>query len=150
MLIILVEDNMPTGIYPGNKGKKLSKEHKTRIGKGLKGKCLEEKSYRWSEKPTYLALHKWVYRKLGRANYCERCGLTKVPKGLKRYFEWSNKSRKYKRDLKDWEQLCIKCHRNLFPITKETRQKMSKSRNGDKNGNWKGGISKYIKKRDRK
>ncbi len=29
---------------------------------------------------------------------------------MKRYFNWANISQEYKRDIKDWKQLCKKCH----------------------------------------
>lgn len=59
----------------------------------------------------YGALHEWIYKKVGKASKCELCGANRIPKGKKRWFHWANKSKKYKRDLSDWWQLCIKCHR---------------------------------------
>lgn len=54
----------------------------------------------------YSALHAWVRRVKGAPCVCERCGTTEG----KRY-EWANKSREYRRDLDDWERLCVSCHR---------------------------------------
>lgn len=51
------------------------------------------------------ALHNWVARKLGKPSKCEHCNITNA----KRY-EWSNISKKYKRDLSDWQRLCTRCH----------------------------------------
>lgn len=50
-------------------------------------------------------LHTWVERRLGKPNKCQKCGSTTAKR-----FEWSNISRQYKRDLNDWQRLCIKCH----------------------------------------
>lgn len=51
------------------------------------------------------AKHIWVRKMYGSAYRCEKCGI----EGLKRY-HWSNIDHKYKRDIKDWQQLCPKCH----------------------------------------
>lgn len=64
-----------------------------------------EKNRRWKgEKVGYGALHTWLYRQLGKAKKCERCG-------SKKQVQWANKSWEYKRDTKDWLELCFKCHR---------------------------------------
>lgn len=74
----------------------------------------EEKGNNWKgDKVGYTALHQWVYRQLGKADHCEHCGITEVPKGMKRYFEWSNISGSYKREVSDWQQLCMKCHKKF-------------------------------------
>lgn len=62
----------------------------------------------------YDALHDWVRRNLGAPQKCEDCGITKPPDGCgkkKDYFEWANKSKKYKREKTDWLRLCAKCHK---------------------------------------
>ena len=56
-------------------------------------------------------IHNWIKRLKGTADHCEKCGRTENPLKKGRYFEWSNKDHKYRRDLNDWWQLCIKCHR---------------------------------------
>lgn len=61
-------------------------------------------------KVSYFALHNWIYRILGKANHCDKCGLYRIPKGKKRFFQWSSKTKKYSRNLKNWWQLCIPCH----------------------------------------
>ena len=58
----------------------------------------------------YRGIHHWIRKQLGKANYCQDCKLNKVPEDKKRYFQWSNISGKYLRDLKDWVQRCIPCH----------------------------------------
>lgn len=51
----------------------------------------------------YCALHQWLYRQLGKAKQCMYCGSTNN-------VQWANISRKYKRDISDWMELCAKCH----------------------------------------
>lgn len=65
---------------------------------------------KWHGKRGYGGLHAWITRKLGKANYCQICGLTTGK------FEWSNISGLYKEDLLDWQKLCIKCHRNYDKV----------------------------------
>jgi hypothetical protein len=55
---------------------------------------------------TYLALHKRLYRKLGKAIKCAQADET-----CSKTFEWSNISHEYKDDLNDWQQLCASHHR---------------------------------------
>ena len=66
---------------------------------------------------SYSALHHWVRRKLGSANHCVECGLDEIPIGKKKYFDWANISGNYQRDLKDWKQLCKKCHVAFDSVT---------------------------------
>jgi hypothetical protein len=65
----------------------------------------EEKSCLWKgDNVSYIGLHAWVVKRLGKPNKCELCG--RIGKRL----EWANKSREYKRDLNDWIRLCYSCH----------------------------------------
>jgi len=89
---------MPTGIY---KHKPMSEEQK------------EKTSLVWYNKRgkvSYSGLHRWVQRRLGKPQKCDKCGLVGLPKGRKRYFEWANKSGKYLRKVSDWMRLCRPCH----------------------------------------
>lgn len=52
----------------------------------------------------YNALHTWLYRQIGKATSCTKCGSTTN-------VQWANKSFEYKRELSDWTELCYKCHR---------------------------------------
>ncbi len=54
----------------------------------------------------YTALHNWLHLKLGQPRYCSRCGDEDAKK-----YEWANISGEYKRDVNDWERLCVSCHR---------------------------------------
>lgn len=68
-------------------------------------KRTESNSFRWlGDSVGYAGLHKWVYRKKGKARKCEFCH-----KYSPRY-EWANKSHEYRRDLEDWIELCASCH----------------------------------------
>lgn len=53
----------------------------------------------------YSRLHKWVEYHLGKPRICWKCGTTKAKR-----FHWANKSKKYKRELSDFERLCPPCH----------------------------------------
>lgn len=98
----LSTQNRPNGM--------LGKKHSEQTKEKMRGRS-EEKSATWKgDKVGYDALHSWVNKNLGKANHCEECGLDKIPKGMKRYFDWANISKEYKRILTDWKQLCKKCH----------------------------------------
>lgn len=63
-----------------------------------------EKNGQWKgEDVGYHALHDYVKTHMTKVLNCERCGL---PKKL----DIANISGEYKRDLRDWEWLCRKCH----------------------------------------
>ena len=107
---------MPTGVY---QHKPCSEEKRQKISEKMKQyaeivskRFIGENARSWQgNKVNYRDLHAWVQYHLGKANHCENCGLDKIPKGKKRYFQWANISKQYKRNLNDWIQLCIKCHR---------------------------------------
>ena len=75
----------------------------------LRGDFLGDKNHNWKgDKVGYRCLHLWVQRKLGKASQCEHCGKQKTtPKSI----NWANISRKYLRNLNDWIQLCVSCHK---------------------------------------
>lgn len=115
---------MPRGIYVrtietrekmsrskiGNKNANWTQEARRKKGESQTG----EKHFAWKgDKVSYRCLHSWVQRELGRAKRCVFCGLSKIPKGMKRYFQWANKSGFYRRDLNDWIELCIPCHKEF-------------------------------------
>ena len=108
------------GDVPWNKGIKPSEDTRDKISKANKGRVPWNKGIKYlaiigdkhplweGDKVGYFALHAWLNRNKGKANKCEskNC-LSKNPKK----FEWANISGEYKRDLDDYESLCIKCHR---------------------------------------
>ncbi len=84
--------------------------HKKFIGAGVKkGERLNEKHPLWKENGVSLSgLHAWVERKLGKPDTCEHCKKT----GLKGHkIHWANKYHTYQRSLEDWLRLCVSCHR---------------------------------------
>jgi hypothetical protein len=89
-------------------GKKHSEETKKKMRKSLMGRRVNEKNHMWKgDYVGYSALHIWIERRLGKPNKCSMCGTMDEIKG----YEWSNISKKYKRDINDWQRLCISCHR---------------------------------------
>lgn len=64
-----------------------------------------ENNHNWmGDDVGYTALHDWVKRNLGKAFWCTFCfSMVNV--------QWANISHEYKRDLTDWIQLCVKCHK---------------------------------------
>jgi hypothetical protein len=79
-----------------NKGVKLSKEHKIKIGIG---------NFR-GESAGYMAKHIWVKNNKGIANNCIDC-----KESGKNKYEWSNVDHKYRRVLEDYVSRCTQCHR---------------------------------------
>ena len=69
----------------------------------------------------YGGIHYWIKKMLGKAIRCEGENCS----GVSRKYEWANISRKYKRELNDWKQLCKSCHVN-FDMTDEWRKNTSK------------------------
>lgn len=55
----------------------------------------------------YTDVHNWVREQLGTPKVCEICHTEDENKK----YNWSNKDHKYAKDLKDWQRVCIKCHR---------------------------------------
>lgn len=74
------------------------------------------------KKYAYSTIHNWLHNNYGSATKCEN---SKCLKRSKR-FNWANISGEYRRDLKDWEQLCVSCHR-LKDYTEEQRIRLSLS-----------------------
>jgi len=67
--------------------------------------------YAWKgNKVEYRGLHKWVEKNLGKPLICEHCG---KKENNTKMMHWANKSGEYKRDLKDWLRLCVRCHRKF-------------------------------------
>ena len=74
----------------------------------------EEKAYNWKgDNVSYRNLHRWVERRLGKPQKCERCGKD----GLTGHaIHWANKSGKYLRKLTDWLRLCASCHKKYDSV----------------------------------
>ena len=102
---------MPTGIYKRTEYHTATyfKKGQPSWNKGIKTPQIQsEKHGNWKGKDvSYVGMHMWVARHLGKPDTCEECGKS----GLKgRQIHWANKSGEYKRDLSDWLRLCAKCH----------------------------------------
>jgi hypothetical protein len=66
-----------------------------------------EDNHKWKgDLVGYSGIHYWVSSRLGKPKECWKCGTVDYPK-----YEWSNISGQYKRQLSDWERMCVPCHR---------------------------------------
>jgi len=107
-----------TGIAP-MKGKKHSRESILKIRENsVKG----ENSVHWKEDISYIGIHAWVVRTLGKPKKCSKCGIDED----KRY-HWHNISGEYKREIDDWVRLCPKCHKSFHKIGEEVKLRISNS-----------------------
>jgi hypothetical protein len=70
----------------------------------------------------YQALHRWVNKELGQPKSCEFCKTTEG------WFDWSNISGEYKRELSDWQRLCRKCHRKYDNISEKLKASWERKR----------------------
>ncbi len=86
--------------------------HNTHIGIKISSGALEkrkllveDKSNRWKGNEVgYHGIHRWAHKNLIRPQTCRDCNEMKQ-------LELSNISREYKREISDWEWLCVSCHR---------------------------------------
>lgn len=77
-----------------------------------KGHGKDELNVNWKgDKAGYGSKHDWIKSRLGKATYCsfDRNHVSKR-------FEWANISGAYLRELDDWVQLCVTCHRQYDMI----------------------------------
>ena len=56
------------------------------------------------DRAKYQAIHMWVRARLPKQDYCSKCSM------IKKRLEMANISGEYKRDLNDWQWLCVSCH----------------------------------------
>ena len=69
-----------------------------------KGMNKGEKNGMWKgDDVGYDALHGWIKSVAKKKDKCEECKINDA-------YDLANISQKYKRDIKDWEWLCRKCH----------------------------------------
>lgn len=93
-------------------GKKLSEQTKIKMCESAhKGK--EHQGWK-GENASYVSIHKWVRKWLGRPKKCEMCGKDNL---TSEKIDWANKDHQYRRNLSDWLRLCKKCHRK-YDISK--------------------------------
>jgi hypothetical protein len=77
----------------------------------------------------YFALHTWLNRNRAKTGVCESCGATPEPKKRRVATEWANVSGEYRRDVTDYLELCVSCHRKL-DMTQEKRRKIGDAAKG--------------------
>lgn len=77
----------------------------------------------------YVAAHIWVKYHYGKAKRCDNCQTNED-----RLFQWSNISGQYLRDIADWQQLCVPCHKR-FDVPQKTHCKRGHEYN-DENTYW--------------
>lgn len=128
--------------------KKIKDSIKKRFPNGRSGKLHPN----WKgDSVCYAGLHEWVVSCLGNPYKCEHCGIENL---RPRQYNWANKSGRYKRILEDWIRLCVKCHAKYDgasekmrgrKVSLKTRKKLALSKMGEKNPQWKGGITPEIK-----
>lgn len=111
----------------GRKRKPFSERTLKKMSESRLGKWREHESWNWKGNTIkYGTLHKWKKKHSGNPSECESCGLKgcyiKNKDGKKWWtIEWSNKSETYKRDLEDWEGLCVPCHRKKDAIRRKLK-----------------------------
>ena len=69
-------------------------------------KIRELKTKTW-EKCGYMARHKRIWKKYGKAIKCNNIDCKRVCI----YYEWANLSGEYKENKSDWMQMCCSCHK---------------------------------------
>ena len=87
---------------PFKKGNTLGKNNKGRKRPDLS----ERNRLNRREHISYKGIHMWIRNNYGKAIKCEHCG------EKDKMIHWANKDHTYSRDIKDWVQLCVSCHRN--------------------------------------
>ena len=89
-----------------NTGRTFSEETIKKMSKSRKGKLTGVENPNWKgDDVGYKCLHDWVRKYKPKPEACEKCGKKQD------YLEASNISGEYKRDINDYEYLCVKCHK---------------------------------------
>ena len=88
---------------------------KLRQNSGMRGRTGELHPAWKGDAVGYRALHEWVESKLGKPKKCAHCGAEN------RVIQWANKSKRYLRDITDWIELCVPCHRVFDGVTGSKR-----------------------------
>lgn len=99
-------------------GMKFTSAHKEKLALAKTG-LFGDKANRWKgNNVSYIAKHRWINQRFGKANKCENKNCLHKSKT----YEWANISKKYLRDRIDYIQLCKICHwyfdeRGIKPCT---------------------------------
>ena len=80
------------------------KNHKNRI------KVIKVIIHPYNKQGGYYSIHVWLKYLLGKANHCDICGKLAKKHENKNAFEWSCRTGNMERNLKNWWQLCKRCH----------------------------------------
>lgn len=90
----------------GRKGKPQIRSEKGKLS--FRQKTIGKNNHGWKgDKVSYITLHHWMQRHLGKPKKCIKCGsLGGKIKGC----HWANISGEYKRDFSDWHELCPSCN----------------------------------------
>lgn len=87
-------------------GKKHSEEFKNKM-REFASKQTGINGHNWKgDKVKYDGLHRWIRKTLGSAKSCRFCKEDK-----KQRYNWASKEHSYLRDVNEWINLCVKCHR---------------------------------------
>jgi hypothetical protein len=77
----------------------------------------------------YFALHAWLERNKPRTGICGQCGSKPESKKRTVATEWANVSGEYRRDLDDYIELCVSCHKRR-DMTDQKRRKIGDASRG--------------------
>ena len=81
------------------------------------------------EEVGYVSLHRWLERWKPRTGICEGCGATPEPKKRRVATEFANFSGEYRRDVADYIELCVSCHKKR-DMTEQKRRKIGDASRG--------------------
>lgn len=94
------------------RGQPLSETTRRRMSESRRGRFLGEEHHNWrGDAVSYTTLHAWVRRRKPKTGACSECR-AEVGTGRRSGTEWANVSGRYRRDLDDFIELCIPCHRD--------------------------------------
>ena len=99
-------------ISVANRGRRHTAEARRRIAEAVSGKQRTgARHHNWKgDAVGYFGLHSWVARHKKKTGVCTSCAAV-VGTACHTGTEWANVSGRYLRDLDDFVELCIPCHR---------------------------------------
>jgi len=107
------------------KGRKQLEGSKRKISETLKGKYINEKSWKWKgDNVKYFGLHMFIRKHKPKPERCEICGEKDD------FIELSNISGEYKRDINDFQYICRKCH-HIEDVKNHPRNKLGQFINNE-------------------
>lgn len=117
-----LSEKWDNGSFTGMSGKKHTEETKFKMSISKK----EEKAYQWKgDLVGYSGLHVWLNKKYGKACVCEN----ESCEGVSNNYQWANKTNQYRREISDWLQLCVSCHKKFdtfkYPIIVKGKEYVS-------------------------